>query len=57
VKLKNHLHIVPRSKNEWSYTSAPPWRGAHLKKYRTALPLPLWCRDRNESVWAEVKFA
>jgi len=26
VKLTNHLHLVPRSKNEWSYTSVPPVR-------------------------------
>jgi hypothetical protein len=24
VKLTTHLHLVPRSKNEWSYTSTPP---------------------------------
>jgi hypothetical protein len=24
VKLTTHLHLVPRSKNEWSYTSIPP---------------------------------
>jgi hypothetical protein len=23
VKLTTHLHLVPRSKNEWSYTSTP----------------------------------
>jgi hypothetical protein len=26
VKLITHLHLVPRSKNEWSYTSTPPIR-------------------------------
>jgi hypothetical protein len=26
VKLTIHLHLVPRSKNEWSYTSTPPIR-------------------------------
>jgi hypothetical protein len=26
VKLTTHLHLVPRSKNEWSYTSIPPIR-------------------------------
>jgi hypothetical protein len=26
VKLTTHLHLVPRSKNAWSYTSAPPIR-------------------------------
>jgi hypothetical protein len=26
VKLATHLHLVPRSKNEWSYTSTPPIR-------------------------------
>jgi VCBS repeat-containing protein len=25
VKLTTHLHIVTRSKNEWSYTSAPQY--------------------------------
>jgi hypothetical protein len=25
VKLTTHLHLVPRSKNEWSYTSTPPY--------------------------------
>jgi len=24
VKLTTHLHLVPRSKNEWSYTSSTP---------------------------------
>jgi hypothetical protein len=24
VKLTTHLHLVQRSKNEWSYTSTPP---------------------------------
>jgi hypothetical protein len=26
VKLTTHLHLMPRSKNEWSYTSTPPVR-------------------------------
>jgi hypothetical protein len=26
VKLTTHLHLVQRSKNEWSYTSTPPIR-------------------------------
>jgi hypothetical protein len=26
VKLTTHLHLVPRSKNEWSYTSTAPIR-------------------------------
>jgi hypothetical protein len=26
VKLTSHLHLVQRSKNEWSYTSTPPIR-------------------------------
>jgi hypothetical protein len=25
VKLTTHLHLVPRSKNEWSYTSIPQY--------------------------------
>jgi hypothetical protein len=24
MKLTTHLRLVPRSKNEWSYTSTPP---------------------------------
>jgi hypothetical protein len=34
MKLPIHLHPVPRSKNEWSYTSTPNtpyWRGAQLE--------------------------
>jgi hypothetical protein len=44
VKLTAHLHLVPRSNNEWSYTSTPPIRLNGLvlrKKHRTTLPLPL----------------
>jgi hypothetical protein len=26
VKLTTHLHLVPRSRNAWSYTSIPPIR-------------------------------
>jgi hypothetical protein len=26
VKLTTHFHLVPRAKNEWSYTSTPPVR-------------------------------
>jgi hypothetical protein len=25
VKLTNHVHLAPRSKNEWSYTSTPQY--------------------------------
>jgi hypothetical protein len=25
VKLTTHLHLVPRSKNKWSYTSTPQY--------------------------------
>jgi hypothetical protein len=34
VKLTTHLHLVPRSKNEWSYASAPQYAfmaGVQLK--------------------------
>jgi hypothetical protein len=32
VKLTTHLHLVPRSKNQWSYTSnRRSWRGALLE--------------------------
>jgi len=24
VKLTTHIHLVPRTKNAWSYTSTPP---------------------------------
>jgi hypothetical protein len=40
VKLTTHLHLVPRSKNEWSYTSTPntlSWRGAQLKEAQRQL--------------------
>jgi hypothetical protein len=42
VKLTTHLHLVPRSKNAWSYTSTPdmPSRcGAQLKRSIGTLPL------------------
>jgi hypothetical protein len=47
VKLTTHLHLVPRSKNEWSCTTTSPIRlhGVVLikKKQRDnfTLPLPL----------------
>jgi hypothetical protein len=37
MKLTTHLHIVPRSKNEWSYTSTPDTPScpdAQFKKHR-----------------------
>jgi hypothetical protein len=43
MKLTTHLHLVPRSKNEWSYTSTPPesLHGVALSKsIGTTLPLP-----------------
>jgi len=43
VKLTTHLHIVPRSQNEWSYTSTPPIRrhGVVFNQSTGAtLPLP-----------------
>jgi hypothetical protein len=46
VKLTTHLHLVPRSKNEWSYTFTPPIRlhGVVLNKSTgTNLPLPFKC--------------
>jgi hypothetical protein len=38
MKLTTHLHLVPRSKNEWRYNSpnTPSWYGAQLK-YRDNL--------------------
>jgi hypothetical protein len=39
VKLTTHLHLVSRSKNAWSYTSTPPWRGAQVNK-STGTTLP-----------------
>jgi hypothetical protein len=44
MKLTTHLHLVPRSKNEWSYTSIPSIRfhGAVLSwSTGTTSPLPL----------------
>jgi len=45
VKLTTHLHLVPSSKNEWSYTSTPQTRlhGAVLgyKKHKDNFTLPL----------------
>jgi hypothetical protein len=45
VKLITHLHLVPRSKNAWSYTSTPlthlSWHGAQLKKAQGQLYLYL----------------
>jgi hypothetical protein len=38
VKLTTHLYLVPRSKNEWSYTplpNTPSWLCAQLKKKST----------------------
>jgi hypothetical protein len=38
MKLTTHLHLVPKSKNAWSYTSTPQYassRGAQLKKHFT----------------------
>jgi hypothetical protein len=44
VKLTTHLHLVPRSKNAWRYTSTPPIRLHYVvlsyKNHRT-LPSPL----------------
>jgi hypothetical protein len=47
VKLTTHLHLVPRSKNEWSYTSSSPiyLQGVVLSKEKNTgktslLPLP-----------------
>jgi len=34
VKLTTHLHLVPRSKYEWSFASTPQWCDAQLKKKR-----------------------
>jgi len=39
MKLTTNLHLVPTSKNEWSYTplpNTPSWRGAHLKTKKEA---------------------
>jgi hypothetical protein len=53
MKLTTHLHLLPRSKNEWSYTSTPPIRlhGVVLR-YSTGTTLPFTfirdMEDRNE---------
>jgi hypothetical protein len=43
VKLTTYLHLVPRSKNEWSYASTPPMRlhgvVLSLKKHRDKFTL------------------
>jgi hypothetical protein len=53
VKLTTHLHLVPRSKNEWRYTSTPPIRlhgvvlskstriTSRAEKNSTALTVPM----------------
>jgi len=46
VKLTTHLHLVPRSKNEWSYTSTPQYAfmaWCLVKSTGTTLPLPTSC--------------
>jgi len=37
VKLTTHLHLVPRSKNAWSYTYTPSILGALLNTGTTLL--------------------
>jgi hypothetical protein len=45
VKLITHLHLVPKSKNAWSYTSTPQYAfmvGCSVKKSQgQLLPLPV----------------
>jgi len=38
VKLTTHLHLVPRSRNAWSYTPTPPVR-IHVVVLYTCVPL------------------
>jgi hypothetical protein len=40
VKVTTHLHLVPRSKNAWSYTSTPPYifMARCLVKHRDNFP-------------------
>jgi hypothetical protein len=49
VKLTTHLHLVPRSKNEWSYTSTPQY--AFMAwcsvKARTTLPFTFYSLGRR----------
>jgi hypothetical protein len=50
MKLTTHLHLVPRSKNAWSYTSTPPLRlhGVVLSRfYVLLLKLPLFSSTWN----------
>jgi hypothetical protein len=46
VKLTIHQHLIPRSTNEWSYTSTPQYAFMALcsvkKSTGTTLPLPFW---------------
>jgi hypothetical protein len=47
VKATTRLHLVPRSKNEWSYTSTPLMAWCTVKNNPgTALILPLPCSER-----------
>jgi hypothetical protein len=43
VKLTTHLHVVPRLKNAWSYTSTPPlpFHGVVLSLKRAQVQLYL----------------
>jgi hypothetical protein len=43
VKLTTHLHLVPRSKNEWSYTSTPQYTFIR------------WCSDKAQG-WLYIYF-
>jgi hypothetical protein len=43
VKLTTHLHLVPRSKNKWSYTSTPPYA------------FMAWCSVKKKSTGDELE--
>jgi hypothetical protein len=60
VKLTTHLHVVPRSKNEWNHTSTPDtpsWRGALLRHRDnfTFYSLDSRLREPQEQIWARLR--
>jgi hypothetical protein len=58
VKLIIHLHLVPRSKNDWSYTFTPPIRlhGVVLSKAQGQLYLYLYSLPYPEPLKSLLQF-
>jgi hypothetical protein len=48
MKLTTHLHLVPRSKNAWSYNSASTWQGTQLKKHRDNFTFIFWHKTNEK---------